>query len=89
MPTIRFTQNIQRHVICPEMNLPEKTLQDLLEAYFAIIPEARGYVFNDQGVLRKHMALFIDGQLMQNRDALQFPLKAESTVDVMQALSGG
>jgi hypothetical protein len=33
--------------------------------------------------------VFIDGELVRDRDSLTDPVKPDSTVDVIQALSGG
>lgn len=89
MPLIRFTQSIQRHVACPSMKVAGDSLRQILDAYFAGNPPARGYVLDDQGALRKHMAIFINGQPVQDRTRLTDPVPAKATVDVIQALSGG
>lgn len=89
MPTVRFTDNIQRHVSCPPHEVDGATLRDVLEAYFRTNEPARGYVLDDQGRLRTHMALFIDGRQMEDRDALTDPVPPGAVVDVLQALSGG
>jgi molybdopterin synthase sulfur carrier subunit len=68
MPSVRFTRNIQRHVECPTLEVSGATLHDVLNAYFAANERARGYVLDDGGRLRKHMALFIDGQQIGDRD---------------------
>lgn len=64
-------------------------MRQVLEAYFAGNPPARGYVLDDQGALRKHMALFINGEPVQDRTGLNDPVPADGVVDVLQALSGG
>lgn len=89
MPTVRFTRNIQRHLECPELAVSGATVRDALESYFAIHQRARGYVLDDQGKLRHHMALFIDGRQIADRDRLGDPVPPESIIDVVQALSGG
>ena len=89
MATVRFTQNIQRHVTCPALSVGGESVRDVLEQYFENIPPARGYVLDDQGALRTHMAIFIDGQPIADRRRLSDPVPASSTIDVMQALSGG
>ena len=38
---------------------------------------ARGYVLDDQGALRKHMAIFIDGRQVRDRIALTDSVDAE------------
>lgn len=89
MPTVRFTENIQRHVTCPPREVEGATLRDVLDGYFRGNEPARGYVLDDQGRLRTHMALFIDGRQTLDRDDLSDAVPADAVVDVLQALSGG
>jgi hypothetical protein len=46
-------------------------------------------VLDEQGRIRHHMAVFIDGELARDRDHLTDPVGPNSTIDVIQALSGG
>jgi len=89
MPTIRFTQNIQRHVACPTLEVAGATVREAMEDYFRTHERARGYVLDDQGNLRHHMAAFIDGRQIQDRAELSDPVPADAVVDLVQALSGG
>jgi len=89
MPSVRFTRNIQRHVECPTLDVPGATLGEVLNAYFATNERARGYVLEDDGRLRKHMAVFIDGQQIEDREKLSDALSPGAVVDVVQSLSGG
>lgn len=89
MPQVRFTQNIQRHVACPPRKVKGTTLRQVLEDYFATNPAARDYVLDEQGALRKHMALFINGEPVQDRKELADDVPPDGVVDVVQALSGG
>lgn len=89
MPTVRFTRNIQRHVSCPERKVEGANVRDVLEAYFRDHEQARGYVLDDQGNLRHHMAAFINGEQIQDRDNLSDPVAPDAIVDLIQALSGG
>jgi hypothetical protein len=65
------------------------TLRDALDEYFRSNEAARGYVLDDQGRLRQHMAAFIDGRQIDDREALSDPLTAGAVIDVVQSLSGG
>lgn len=89
MPLLRFTQNIQRHVACPPRAVDGRTLREALEAYFAENAPARGYVLDDQGALRKHMAIFINGEPVLDRKNLADQIPSDGTIDIVQALSGG
>jgi hypothetical protein len=89
MPTVRFTDNIQRHVSCPTREVEGSTVRDALDRYFSANERARGYALDDQGRLRPHMAVFIDGRQVQDRDHLTDAVAGDATIDVVQALSGG
>ncbi len=89
MPKVAFTQNIQRHVPCPEMQVAGRTVREVLDNYFATNSAARGYVLDDQGGLRRHMTAFVDGAVVNDRTTLLDEVGEASTVYVFQALSGG
>ena len=63
--------------------------RDVLEGYFRVHEQARGYVLDDQGKLRQHMTAFINGSQMRDRDQLSDPVPPDAVVDLVQALSGG
>lgn len=86
---VRFTPNIQRHVACPDCVVEGGSVRAALEAYFANYAGARSYVLDDQGALRRHMAIYVDGQLIRDRAGLSDPVGDAGTVFVFQALSGG
>ena len=89
MAHVTFTRNIQRHVSCPPVDAAGRTVREVLEAVFAENPRARGYVLDDQGALRKHMMVFVDGRQIEDRTELSDPVADGAEVSVMQALSGG
>jgi len=73
----------------PEAQASGRTVRDVLEAVFAEHPQARGYVFDDQAGLRKHMTIFVDGRMIRDRARLADTVREDSTIYVFQALSGG
>jgi molybdopterin converting factor small subunit len=89
MATVRFTRNIQRHVSCPTEQVTASTLREALDAYFAAHERARGYVLDDRGTLRKHMAAFINGRQIEDRQQLSDALDDGAVIDIVQSLSGG
>jgi sulfur-carrier protein len=84
-----FTPNLRRHVECPAETVEGDSVRAVLEAVFRDNPRLRGYVLDDQGALRRHMSIFVDGQQIADRDHLSDPVRAKSEIYVMQALSGG
>ena len=86
---VAFTENIQRHVSCPTLEVTGDTVRDALDAVFENNQKARGYVLDEQGSLRKHMIIFVNNQPISDRVHLSDSLKANDEIYVMQALSGG
>ena len=89
MARVVFTSNLQRHVNCPETEVAAGTVRTVLAQVFAAQPQARGYVLDEQGHLRKHVVVFVDGQRVRDRELLSDPVRDSSEVYVMQALTGG
>ncbi len=89
MPRIVFTPQLRRFTTTPEVQSTAATLAAALEDAFAQNPQLRGYVLDDQGHLRANVVVFIDGQRNTDRIALGDVLAPDSTVHVLQALSGG
>ncbi|VVE43285.1 thiamine biosynthesis protein ThiS [Pandoraea eparura] len=89
MATVTFAPAIQRHVCVDEQHADGPTVHAVLAQCVARKPELRGYLFNDQGRLRPHVAVFVDGRLIRDRHALGDALNDASRVYVAQALSGG
>lgn len=71
------------------LDLGGDTLREVLDALFARHPVLRGYVLDEHGSVRHHVALFVDGNSIADKAAIGLPLAAQSEVYVMQALSGG
>jgi hypothetical protein len=89
MAQVTLTSHLARHVPCPPRAVAGGTVRDVLEAYFAEEPRVRGYVLDDQGALRKHVVIFVDGQQLTNRGDLGQPVSETASLYIMQALSGG
>ena len=89
MATVQFTKALQRHVDCPAASVDGATVRDALHAYFAVHPKVRGYLLDEQGNLRKHVTVFVDGAQIEDRSGMSDPLGDDAQIHVMQALSGG
>jgi hypothetical protein len=71
------------------LQLPGSTVRAVLDALFAQYPSLRGYVLDEHGRIRRHVALFVDGAALPHSADLTQPLGAEAELHVLQALSGG
>jgi hypothetical protein len=86
---ICFTQNLARHVRCPEEEVAGGTVRVALDAYFARHPQVRGYVLDEHGALRPHVVVFVGSDRASDRTALSDVVPDGAEVWIMQALSGG
>ena len=89
MPEVSFTQNLQRHLSAPPARVGGGTVRETLDAVFRKNPELRGYVVDDQGRLRTHIVVFVNGEMIEDRVGLTDPVDPGAELYVMQALSGG
>ena len=65
------------------------TLAAVLDAVARDYPKLKAYVLDEHGRVRKHVAIFVDGELKRGQGALALTLKPDTDIYVMQALSGG
>ncbi len=89
MPHVAFTSQLQRFTETPELDTPAATLGEALEAAFDLNPRLRHYVLDEQGHLRPHVVVFIDGRKAVDRRTLTDALAPGDKVHVLQALTGG
>jgi molybdopterin converting factor small subunit len=89
MVQLSFSSALQRHVPCPPLSVEAGTVREALERAFEREPRLRGYLLDDQGALRKHMAVFVNGSAVQDRRGLGDPVARGAEIAVIQALSGG
>jgi sulfur-carrier protein len=89
MVLVRFAAHLQSHVPCPDQEVEPGSLGECLDQALVRAPALRDYVFDNQGHIRKHVAVFIGGKLHRERHNLASPCLAGDRIDVIQALSGG
>ena len=89
MPTVCFTNQLERFLPAPTVQVEGATLGAALDAVFADNPLLRGYVLDDQGAVRQHVAVFVNGVAASDRTRLSDPVGPEDEIHVLQALTGG
>lgn len=89
MPRVFVAPHLRHHVDFPTQQVAGRTVSEALHAAFAIAPRLRGYVLDDQGHVRQHVFVFVDGRRVRDRDTLADPVGDNDEVQVFQALTGG
>jgi len=89
MAQVHFTSWLRE--LAPGGPLPATggTVGEALAGLFTEQPQLRSYLLDDQGRLRKHVCVFADGHRLAQNAALDHPIRPETELYVMQALSGG
>ena len=64
MPTVLFTRALERFLPAPSTAVEGSTVGAALATVFASRPALRGYVLDDQGALRWHVAVYFNGRLV-------------------------
>jgi sulfur-carrier protein len=89
MARVAFTANLQRHLACPVQAAEGNTVRAVLDQVFAAHPRLRSYILDDQGRVRRHVAIYVNAARIGDRDRLADPVGDDDEVFVFQALSGG
>ena len=69
--------------------VPGGTVRAVLDGVFARQPRLRSYILDDQDRVRRHVAIYVNGDRIADRDHLSDPVSEADEVFVFQALSGG
>jgi hypothetical protein len=85
MPQVLFTAHLRRLAPPAPVEAAGDTVADALDSVFAQHPLLETYILDDQRRLRRHIALFVDGERAQLAD----PVGPDARIAVLQALSGG
>jgi sulfur-carrier protein len=89
LPIVSFAPQLQRHVPCPTQRVDAATLGEALRKAFISAPMLERYVLDEQGHVRKHVAVFVNNEMIVSRRDLTLPVAADASIVVIQALSGG
>ena len=89
MARVRFTSHLTRHRPAPTIEADGATVGEVLERGMAGDDLLKSYVLDEQGRLRKHVSIYLDGQVIRDRLRLSDPVAPGSEIYVLQALSGG
>jgi sulfur carrier protein ThiS len=89
MATVSFTRALARFLLAPFATVDAATVGDALRAVFVSRSTLRGYVLDDQGALRRHVVVYVNGEPVRDRVGLTDPIGPRDEIYVFQALTGG
>ena len=89
MPSLVFTPQLRRFLDAPTLHCNASTLREALQWLHTNNPRLAAYLLDEQGHLRPNVVVFVDGRRCTERVLLADVLTPDSTVYLLQALSGG
>ena len=72
-----------------EYEVPGGTVRDALLSVFERQPTLRRYLLTDDGALRRHVNIFVNEELIEDRQRLSDSIGEGDRIQVLQAVSGG
>ena len=91
MQIIKFTQALKRfYPDLGDLEMEVETIEEVINQLDQQFKGIKSYILDDQGVLRQHVNIFINGKMIEDRDDLSDAIAEEDCeIFIMQALSGG
>lgn len=89
MPRIVLTSHLKAVADCECFVVTGDTVRSALEALFALHPLLRNYLLDDRGALRHHVAAFVNGVVVTDKELLGTAVPPDGEIFLAQALSGG
>ena len=91
MAKVKFTRHLVRYfptlsdVVEAQGHTVAEVIADLNRQY----PGLADYIIDERGSLRRHVNIFLDKDLIQDRQTLQDVVAQDEQLYIFQALSGG
>jgi sulfur-carrier protein len=86
---VTLTANLQKYYPQAKFDMSASSVKDLLKKMDEVRPYFSAYILEDNGAIRKHVNIFINGEVVRDKSHVEIPLEAGTQVHIMQALSGG
>jgi len=92
MAVVEWTSHLKTHfpmLGSGPLSLPGSTVAEVLADLERQAPGIEFYICDELGRLRKHVNIFVDGEMIMDRRRLSDRVSEGTRVLIMQALSGG
>ena len=90
MAKVKFTSALKRFFpSLTELDIPGDSVREALRNVEQRYPGMMKYLTEDNGALRKHVNIFLKGELIKDRLTLNDAVNARDELLIFQALSGG
>jgi len=84
-----LTSNLQNYYPEREFEMQGETVLEILNKMEKIRPHFLSYILDEHLHIRKHVNIFINSDLLQDKTNLKIKIDDDTEIHLMQALSGG
>jgi len=90
MARVSFTPHLRRFFDLPDgCRVEARDVAGVVRQLDARWPGLGFYITDERGRLRQHVAVWVDGAQVADRESLSDAVTAEAVVHILQSLSGG
>ncbi len=89
MVRVSFARSLERFLPCEPRTVEAGTVREALDAVVRADPRLGAYLVDEQGRLRAHVAVFVGGAFVRDRETLSDRVGDGGEIHILQALSGG
>ena len=91
MPNVHFTTHLQRFFPTLQQGTKAEghTVAEVIRSLEQQQPGLAAYIIDERGALRKHVNIFVNDELVTDRQGLSDVVGQQTRVFIFQALSGG
>jgi molybdopterin converting factor small subunit len=91
MAVVKFTRHLVRYfpTLTDTVTAEGSTVAAVVAALNVQYPGLADYVVDERGALRKHVNIFLNQELIQDRHTLSDLVQPDDKLYIFQALSGG
>lgn len=90
MAQVKFTSALARFIpgLKPE-EIGGNSIREIMDALAEKYPNLNRYVLDEKGALRKHVNIFLNNELIKDKENLSDKVSENDEIYIIQALSGG
>jgi molybdopterin converting factor small subunit len=85
MATVNLRSPLKQRVGAPSVDVSGETVAEVVRALEAQAPEIKGWVADEQGRVRRHVNVFVNGEPASENDAVA----PDDRIDIIHAITGG
>jgi molybdopterin converting factor small subunit len=85
MATVNLRAPLKQRAGASSVEVQGATVIEVIAGLERDVPELRGFLMDEQGQIRRHVNVFVDGEPSEPSDSI----RGSAQIDIIQAITGG